>query len=349
MDERERERGRLSPEIFVYATNKNFLNVYDALRIEKIKIEIAGYDQATGKQTGLAGAWLDVDDMRLLAHLVTTRLFKDVLANGGRAPRFEKFGGSERDGAVESRTLVIEWDPGEGNRFAGYPYRMTISNGPGQRNANGAVQPKGEPASKQSMRLPEADLMKILLAVQAYIQAYETAHHHRLAATKLRELEAKMAERAANAPSAPRPAAAARPAAPAAAPLSAPTPRPTAPPLAPTPAPAAASSAPPLRVVRDNDPTPVAPRSAPPPATRPAVAGAARPVASTVGSPTPVSRPQPQMAGNTALAAEPELDMDAPPVRSARPAPASAERPGATRATPAAGPTPAARATRPRS
>jgi hypothetical protein len=337
MDERERERGRLSPEIFVYATNKNFLNVYDALRIEKVKIEIAGYDQATGKQTGLAGAWLDVDDMRLLAHLVTTRLFKDVLANGGRAPRFEKFGGSERDGAVESRTLVIEWDPGENNRFASYPYRMTISNGPGQRNANGALQPKGVHASKQSMRLPEADLMKILLAVQAYIEAYETAHHHRLAATKLRELETKMAERAANAPSAPRPAA----------PRSAPAPRPTAPPLAPTPAPAA-SGAPPLRGVRDNDRTPVAPRSAPAPATRPAVASASRPVASTTGASAPAPRPQPQMAGNTALAAAPDLDLDAPPVRSARPAPVPAERPTPTRATPAAGPTPAARATRPR-
>ena len=98
--------------------------------------------------------------------------------------RFEKFGGSERDGVVESRTLVLEWDPGEGGRFASYPYRLTIANGPGLRTATGAVQPKGEPTSKQSMRLPEADLMKIMLAVQAYIQAYEAAHHHRLVAAK---------------------------------------------------------------------------------------------------------------------------------------------------------------------
>ena len=39
---------KISPEIYVYATNKNFLNVYDALRIDKLKIEIAGYDQAIG-------------------------------------------------------------------------------------------------------------------------------------------------------------------------------------------------------------------------------------------------------------------------------------------------------------
>ena len=330
MDERERDRGRLSPEIFVYATNKNFLNLYDALRIEKIKIEIAGYDQATGKQTGLAGAWLDVDDMRLLAHLVTTRLFKDVLATGNRAPRFEKFGGSERDGAVESRTLVIEWDLGENNRFASYPYRITIANGPGQRNANGAVQPKGEPTSKQSMRLPEADLMKILLAVQAYIQAYETAHHHRLAAAKLRELEEKLAERATNSSAAPRPA----------------------------PAPAA-SGAPPLRVVRDNAPPSGPTRQAPVPAPRPAIAPAARPVASANGPQAPTPRPQPQTAGNMALA--PDLDMDGPPVRSAsRPAPpperapaprptsVSGERPVRDRPAPPAAPTPSDRPARSR-
>ena len=77
------------------------------MRIDKIKLEVAGYDQATGKQTGLANAWLDVDDMRLLAHLVVTRLFKDVLPKA----RFEKFGGSDRDGAIESRTLVSGMGP----------------------------------------------------------------------------------------------------------------------------------------------------------------------------------------------------------------------------------------------
>src|ERR671932_2582391 len=80
MDERERN-GRLSPEIYVYATNKNFLNLYDALRIDKIKLEIAGYDPATNRQTGHATAWLDVDDVRLLSYLVCQRSF--VAATGG--------------------------------------------------------------------------------------------------------------------------------------------------------------------------------------------------------------------------------------------------------------------------
>ncbi len=196
MDERPQgtPAAKVSPEIYVYATNKNFLNVYDALRIEKIKIEVAGYDQSSGRQTGIAGAWLDVDDARLLTHLVITRQFREVLDVPGRPARFEKFGGSDRDGAVESRTLQVEWDPADG-KFARYPYRITIANGPGQRTQNGAVQPKGEPTTRLSMRLPEADFMKIMLAISAYIQAYEAAHHHRITAEKVREVQEKLAGR----------------------------------------------------------------------------------------------------------------------------------------------------------
>src|SRR5438105_10530979 len=108
MEDRERN-GRLSPEIYVYATNKNFLNLYDALRIDKVKIEVAGYDQATNRQTGHASAWVDKDDARLLSHLVCNRLFFAI--TGGK---WEKFGGSQReDGMIESRTLTLEWDEGE--------------------------------------------------------------------------------------------------------------------------------------------------------------------------------------------------------------------------------------------
>jgi hypothetical protein len=185
--------GRISPEIFVYATNKNFLNIYDALRIDKIKVEIAGYDPNTKRQTGHASAWLDRADARLLTHLISNRLFAAV--TGGK---WEKFGGSQReDSTIESRTLVVEWDEGDGGRFARFPYRLTISNGPGVKTDMGAVKPAGEPTARINMRLSESDMIKIMLAIGSYMSAYETAHHHRLVAEKLRELEAKLAERAA--------------------------------------------------------------------------------------------------------------------------------------------------------
>lgn len=188
----ERDRGaKLSPEIYVYATNKNFLNLYDALRIDKVKVEIAGYDQATNRQTGHASAWLDKDDARLLCHLVCNRLFAPV--TGGK---WEKYGGSQReDGNIESRTVLIEWDEGEGGRFARFPYRLTISNGPGKKTATGGVASAGEPTTRLTMRIPELDMIKLMLALGSYVQAYETAHHHRLVANRLHELRDKLAER----------------------------------------------------------------------------------------------------------------------------------------------------------
>ena len=140
----EREKiGKPSPEIYVYATNKNFLNIYDALRIDKVKVEVAGYDLETRRQTGHASAWLDKADARLLTHLVAQRLFASVTKG-----KWEKFGGSQReDGSIESRTLIVEWDEGEGGRFAQYPYRLTIANGPGKRTGQGAVAPAGKATS----------------------------------------------------------------------------------------------------------------------------------------------------------------------------------------------------------
>src|SRR5919201_2989105 len=190
MEEREKS-GRLSPEIYVYATNKNFLNLYDALRIDKIKLEIAGYDPATNRQTGHATAWLDVDDVRLLSYLVCQRSFAAV--TGGR---WEKYGGSLRDdGRLESRTLAVEWDQGENGRFARFPYRITVANGPGKKTATGGVSPDGPATSQLSMRLPETDMIKVMLALADYIHAYEAAHHHRIVADRVRELRDKLAER----------------------------------------------------------------------------------------------------------------------------------------------------------
>jgi hypothetical protein len=191
MEERDRT-GRLSPEIYVYATNKNFLNVYDALRIEKIKVEIAGYDPTSNRQTGHATAWLDLADARLLTHLACNRIFVPV--TGGK---WEKYGGSQRDdGSVESRTVSVEWDEGENGRFARFPYRITIANGPGKKTATGGVSPNGTPTAQLSMRLPESDMIKVMLTVADYIHAYEAAHHHRIVADRVRELRDKLNERA---------------------------------------------------------------------------------------------------------------------------------------------------------
>jgi hypothetical protein len=130
--------------------------------------------------------------MRLLAHLVTQRQFASV--TGGR---WEKFGGSQRDdGMIESRTVTVEWDEGDGGRFARMPYRLTIANGPGRRTQTGAVQPAGEPTSRLSMRMTEMDLMRVMLAVDAYIRAHETVYHRQIVEARVQELSAKLLGRA---------------------------------------------------------------------------------------------------------------------------------------------------------
>ena len=45
------------------------------------------------------------------------------------------------------------------------------------------------------MRLPESDMIKVMLALGDYIHAYETAHHHRIVADRVRELRDKLALR----------------------------------------------------------------------------------------------------------------------------------------------------------
>ena len=128
---------------------------------DAIKLEIAGYDPNTNRQTGHANAWLDVDDVRLLSYLVCQRSFAAV--TGGR---WEKYGGSLRDdGKMESRTLAVEWDQGEGGKFARFPYRITVANGPGRKTATGGVSPDGPATSQLSMRLPETDMIKVMLAL----------------------------------------------------------------------------------------------------------------------------------------------------------------------------------------
>jgi hypothetical protein len=185
------EPARLSPEIVVYATNKSFLNIYDALAIERVKVEVARYDPATRRQLDRAGAYLPVADVRLLCHLVVTRQFAAVLPAG----RFERFGGGGGEAGVESRVVTLEYDPGADGKFARFPYRLTVAVGPGERTATGAIQPKGSPTHKVDLRLPEPDLLRIALTVQAYLAAYDSAHHAAQVAARLDKQTRKRAQR----------------------------------------------------------------------------------------------------------------------------------------------------------
>ena len=90
------------PEIVAYATQGAFFTVYDCLDIGKVKVEVATYERGQG-QTARAVAYLDAADLRPLVHALKAGQFEALFAG-----RFESFGGSQRQGSVESRILRLE-------------------------------------------------------------------------------------------------------------------------------------------------------------------------------------------------------------------------------------------------
>ncbi len=181
---------KIRPEIAVYTTAKNFLNLLDAVDIGKVQVELASYDKAAGKQTARASFWLDVGDARLVAWAITNGEFKTALAG-----KFEAYGGSEREGKSESRVFRLEEDPGQKGEFAKFPYRLTVSAGPGKRVSTSGIAPDGEPTSRVSMRLPSADLVKLCLTLEAYLDAHDAANFSQVRAEKVARVARRMAER----------------------------------------------------------------------------------------------------------------------------------------------------------
>ena len=176
-----------NPEITVYATSKNFLNIYDCLGIDKIKFEVASYDPKTRRQTARAFAYVDVDKVRLIIHAVKSGRFGKLF--GGK---FEDFGGSQVDGKLQSRIFRLEYDPGENDRFARFPIRVTIANGPGKRNRQGGVMPDGQPTQRVSMRFPMADFVRILLEVESYMDAWLFANFTRIRQERVQALTERL-------------------------------------------------------------------------------------------------------------------------------------------------------------
>lgn len=177
------------PEIVVYATQGAFFTTYDCLDIGKVKVEVATYERGQG-QTGRALAYLDVADLRLVIHALKSAQFESLL--GGK---FESFGGSQRDGATESRVLRLEHDAGDNGRFARFPLRLTVANGPGKATATGGIAPDGEPTARVSIRFPLTDLLRLLLEIEAYMDAYLSAHIRRIRAERAAELQRKLGKR----------------------------------------------------------------------------------------------------------------------------------------------------------
>lgn len=153
--------------IVEYTTNKNFCNIYDALGIERMEWEVVAYDRAKRAHIDRANAYVPIARCKLLVH--------QVLTGVARQPgwKLEVFGGSERDGALESRVFKIEYDPGENDRFARFPFRVSIVVGPGKRTSTNGIAPHGKPTIQMSMRFPDDDFTTICLELRDHLLVHQ--------------------------------------------------------------------------------------------------------------------------------------------------------------------------------
>ncbi len=127
-----------------------------------------------------------------MIHALKADQFESLL--GGR---FEAFGGSVREEGVESRLLWLEHDPGEEGQFVRFPLRLTVVNGPGCATETGAIVPHGEPAARVSIRFAVIDLLRLLLEVEAYMNAYLAARIEEIRAERAAALDGRIAAKGA--------------------------------------------------------------------------------------------------------------------------------------------------------
>lgn len=150
-----------------FVTRTAILNIYSAIEIERLQFELVKYDPEAQRTLERAFCYLPIGRCKLLIH--------QVLSRQAQRPgwKFEQFGGSRRDGQIESRTFRAEYDAGEADRFAMNPYRMTIALGPGKANAKGGIQPDGKPHTQVSMRFSIDDLTLHCLEIRDYLLVHQ--------------------------------------------------------------------------------------------------------------------------------------------------------------------------------
>ena len=143
----------------------------DALQvIGKISVGLTDYGVEPSKYCRFN---LDPDEALVLAHDALNDMFPTDPKTGRRqfGPLYK---GSERDGAVQSRILEVEFDDGAKGKNVGYHIR--IANGPGIKSSTGAVMPdktRTDQLAKTEIFLTRDAFRKMMAAVQARVLAHE--------------------------------------------------------------------------------------------------------------------------------------------------------------------------------
>ena len=177
--------GQLKYAIVECTTQRNFCNVYDAIGIERLEWELVSYDREKRVHLDRANAYVPVTRCKLLVHQVLSGL---AYKQGWK---MEVFGGSFREGSIESRLFKVEFDPGADGKFARFPFRLSITIGPGKKTATGGIAPDGKPTTSIWMRFPDDDFQGICLEMRDFL----LVHQRDLEAVRRTEQQQKASKR----------------------------------------------------------------------------------------------------------------------------------------------------------
>jgi uncharacterized protein (DUF3820 family) len=152
------------PRIYTQITRSAILHIEDALAIGKVRLFMISYQRGQGAKA-TAVHYLDVEDARVLAF--------DLAVRGALAEKFTDFKGSPTglNGKPLSRVFKLE-DRGQGQRA---PIVFQVSQGPGEVVGEGAIKPAGKPTVEIAMLLTRWQARRLGHALQAYLQAWDTA------------------------------------------------------------------------------------------------------------------------------------------------------------------------------
>lgn len=152
------------PRILTQITRSVILHIEDALAIGKVRLFLISYQRGQGAKA-TAVHYLDVEDARVLAF--------DLAVRGALPEKFIEYKGVAQgpNGQPLSRVLKLE-DRGEGQRA---PIVLQLAQGPGEVVGEGAIKPVGKPQLEIAILLTRWQARRLGHALQAYLQAWETA------------------------------------------------------------------------------------------------------------------------------------------------------------------------------
>ena len=142
------------------ATNKTVMSAYvDAFPIEQVKLRFAEFADASN----VIDIYLSFEDaLRITQDIKSGKLFKDMQAS--QYPIQISFGGSSREGQVESRSMTFG--------MQGDKVFVNAQKGPGKLSSTGAILPAGTPSKKVSVGMSIDAFKGTFLYIEAGINAY---------------------------------------------------------------------------------------------------------------------------------------------------------------------------------